>query len=127
MHCWWIFDFETDYTYKFFVLVILLILAHHSFLRFIYYLKKTNLLGIRRFKIKEIPFQENFPCYSTWKRCKHSGHFSDFTLFSEIFVGIVKKNVMYLSCFIICHFVLHIKKLLICINTFIYLKKVDVK
>jgi hypothetical protein len=34
--------------------------------------------GIRRFKIKEIPFREDFPCHSTWKRCKHSGHFSRF-------------------------------------------------
>jgi hypothetical protein len=33
---------------------------------------------IRRFKIKEIPFREDFPCHSTWKRCKHSGHFSRF-------------------------------------------------
>jgi hypothetical protein len=29
-------------------------------------------------KIKEIPFREDFPCHSTWKRCKHSGHFSIF-------------------------------------------------
>jgi hypothetical protein len=28
-----------------------------------------------KIKIKEIPFREDFPCYSTWKRCKHSGHF----------------------------------------------------
>jgi hypothetical protein len=34
--------------------------------------------GIRRFKIKEIPFREDFLCHSTWKRCKHSGHFSRF-------------------------------------------------
>jgi hypothetical protein len=24
-------------------------------------------------KIKEILFREDFPCHSTWKRCKHSG------------------------------------------------------
>jgi hypothetical protein len=34
--------------------------------------------GIRRFKIKEIPFRKDFPCHSTWKRCQHSGHFSRF-------------------------------------------------
>jgi hypothetical protein len=28
--------------------------------------------------IQEIPFREDFPCHSTWKRCKHSGHFSRF-------------------------------------------------
>jgi hypothetical protein len=33
---------------------------------------------IRRFKIKEIPFREDFPTHSTWKRCKHSRHFSRF-------------------------------------------------
>jgi disulfide bond formation protein DsbB len=33
---------------------------------------------IRRFKIKKNPFREDFPCHSTWKRCKHSGHFSRF-------------------------------------------------
>jgi hypothetical protein len=39
-----------------------------------------NVIGnrLRRFKIKEIPFREDFPCHSTWKRCKHSGHFSRF-------------------------------------------------
>jgi hypothetical protein len=39
---------------------------------------KPTYRGIRRFKIKEIPFREDFPCHSTWKRCKHSGHFSRF-------------------------------------------------
>jgi hypothetical protein len=38
----------------------------------------NRLIGIRRFKTKEIPFREDFPCHSTWKRCKHSGHFSRF-------------------------------------------------
>jgi hypothetical protein len=33
---------------------------------------------IRRFKIREISFREDFPCHSTWKRYKHSGHFSRF-------------------------------------------------
>jgi hypothetical protein len=28
--------------------------------------------------VKHIPFREDFPCHSTWKRCKHSGHFSRF-------------------------------------------------
>jgi hypothetical protein len=40
--------------------------------------RKPTYRGIRRFKIKEIPFREDFPCHSTWKRCKHSGHFSRF-------------------------------------------------
>jgi hypothetical protein len=31
-------------------------------------------------KFKETPFREDFPCYSTWKRCKHSGHFSRFSI-----------------------------------------------
>jgi hypothetical protein len=31
-------------------------------------------------KFKEIPFRENFPGHSTWKRCKHSGHFSGFRI-----------------------------------------------
>jgi hypothetical protein len=35
---------------------------------------------IRRFKIKEISFREDFPCHSTWKRYKHSGHFSRFRI-----------------------------------------------
>jgi hypothetical protein len=26
------------------------------------------------------PFREDIPCYSTWKRCKHSGHFSRFRI-----------------------------------------------
>jgi hypothetical protein len=26
-----------------------------------------------------------FPCHPTWKRCKHSGHFPDSALLSEIF------------------------------------------
>jgi hypothetical protein len=61
MHCWWIFDFETDYTYKFFVLVILLILAHHSFLRFIYYLKKNNLLRNQAIQNQRNSFSREFP------------------------------------------------------------------
>jgi hypothetical protein len=27
-----------------------------------------------------IPFRGDFPCHSTWKRCKHSGHFSRFRI-----------------------------------------------
>jgi hypothetical protein len=42
--------------------------------------RKPTYCGIRRFKIKEIPFREDFPCYSTWKRCKHSRHFSRFRI-----------------------------------------------
>jgi hypothetical protein len=34
--------------------------------------RKSTYCGIRRFKIKENPFREDFPCHSTWKRCKHS-------------------------------------------------------
>jgi hypothetical protein len=30
--------------------------------------------------MKEIPFREDFPRHSTWKRCKHSGHFSRFRI-----------------------------------------------
>jgi hypothetical protein len=29
---------------------------------------------------KEIPFREDSPFHSTWKRCKHSGHFSRFRI-----------------------------------------------
>jgi hypothetical protein len=36
--------------------------------------KKINI------KTKEIPFREDFPCYSTWKGCKHSEHFSRFRI-----------------------------------------------
>jgi hypothetical protein len=42
--------------------------------------RKPTYCGIRRFKIKEIPFREDFPCYSTWKRSKHSGHLSRFRI-----------------------------------------------
>jgi hypothetical protein len=42
---------------------------------------------------KEIPFREDFPCHSTWKRCKHSGHFSRFRNIIGNFC-IINKNVM---------------------------------
>jgi hypothetical protein len=41
---------------------------------------ETDLLRNPRFDIKEIPFREDFPCHATWKRCKHSGHFSRFRI-----------------------------------------------
>jgi hypothetical protein len=47
--------------------------------------------GIRRFKIKEIPFREDFPFHSTWKRYKHSGHFSRFRIITGS-VSIVKQK-----------------------------------
>jgi hypothetical protein len=31
-------------------------------------------------KSKEIPFREDFPCYSTWKRCRQSGDFPRFCI-----------------------------------------------
>jgi hypothetical protein len=37
-------------------------------------------LPVKVLSVKEIPFREDFPCYSTWKRCKHSGHFSRFRI-----------------------------------------------
>jgi hypothetical protein len=110
---------RADSTYTFFVLVTLLILAHHSFLRFIYYLKKEP--DFLRIQNQRNSFSRRGNAASI------RGTFPDFTLFSEIFVGRYgkKKNVMYLSCFIICHFVLHIKKLLLCINKFIYIFEKD--
>jgi hypothetical protein len=36
--------------------------------------KKQKIRTIR----KEISFREDFHCHSTWKRCKHSGHFFRF-------------------------------------------------
>jgi hypothetical protein len=41
--------------------------------------------------IKEIPFREDFPCYSTWKRCKHSGHFSRFRIIIGNFCNVNQK------------------------------------
>jgi hypothetical protein len=59
--------------------------------------------GIGRFKIKEIPFREDFPCHSTWKRCKHSGHFSRFRNIIGNFCIIKQKclcnYVINISCF----------------------------
>jgi hypothetical protein len=41
---------------------------------------KSIYCGIRRFKMKKKCFRDDFPCYSTWKRYKHSGHFSRFCI-----------------------------------------------
>jgi hypothetical protein len=89
------------------------------FLRFIYYLKKEP--DFLRIQNQRNSFSRRGNAASI------RGTFPDFTLFSEIFVGRYgkKKNVMYLSCFIICHFVLYIKKLLLCINKFIYIFEKD--
>jgi hypothetical protein len=35
-----------------------------------------NVIGNRLIAESGISFREDFPCHSTWKRCKHSGHFS---------------------------------------------------
>jgi hypothetical protein len=47
--------------------------------------------AIQNHEIKEIPFREDFPCHSTWKRCKHSGHFSRFRNIIENFCIIKRK------------------------------------
>jgi hypothetical protein len=52
--------------------------------------------------IKEIPFREDFPCHSTWKRCKHSGHFSRFRNIIRNFCIIKQK------C--LCNYVIKIEK-----------------
>jgi hypothetical protein len=43
-------------------------------------LSETDLLRNQAIQIKEITFRDYFPCYSTWKRCKHLGHFSRFRI-----------------------------------------------
>jgi hypothetical protein len=53
--------------------------------------RKPTYCGVRRFKIKEIHFREDFPCYSTWKRYKHSGHFSRFRIITGIFFIVNQK------------------------------------
>jgi hypothetical protein len=37
-------------------------------------------------------FIEDFPCHSTWKRCKHSGHFSKFRNITGNFCIIKQKS-----------------------------------
>jgi hypothetical protein len=46
---------------------------------------------IFRLDVGKIPFREDFPCHSTWKRCKHSGHFSRFRNISGN-VSIIKQK-----------------------------------
>jgi hypothetical protein len=39
---------------------------------------ETDLSRNQAIQNQRNPFREDFPCHSTWKRCKHSGHFSRF-------------------------------------------------
>jgi hypothetical protein len=38
-----------------------------------------------------VTFREDFPCYSTWKRYKHSGHFSKFRIIIGNFCSVNQK------------------------------------
>jgi hypothetical protein len=43
---------------------------------------------------QKIPFREDFPSHSTWKRCKHSGHFSRFRIIIGNFYIVKQKYVL---------------------------------
>jgi hypothetical protein len=60
--------------------------------------RKSTYCGIRRFKIKENPFRENFPCHSTWKRCKHSANFSRFHIIIGNFCIVKQKLLLLRNC-----------------------------